>query len=196
MKRLLLLSIPLLFAGCISPKTSPVQKNYQLLPAETMGTSSKEFTLPFLVIGPVEINLYLDQSRFALRVNDHQIQYQDYQRWAEPLGNNISNVLSANLRTYFQVSDILPNTPRLLLGKEQLRVIILVNRMDVDLEGKALLDVQWFLINPKQKKEALIHTGTYTGTAADTTMLSRVTALNKLLTEFSLDLAKGLEKEL
>ncbi|MDF3129749.1 PqiC family protein [Kiritimatiellaeota bacterium B1221] len=196
MKTLLLLSLPLLFAGCLSPSASPARKYYQLQEAEITEVSKKKMDFPFLVIGPVDVSPYLDQSKFALRVNSHEIEYQEYQRWAEPLELNISSILAANLRQYFQTTDISPTAPKLLLGQEQSRVMILINRMDVDTDGKAFLSIQWAMLNREKKNDSIVHEKDYQTTVSQNDMLGRVTALNRLITEFSLDLAKGIEKEL
>ncbi len=196
MKTFLLLSLPLFFAGCISPHTSPEPKYYQLRKSEISERTEKDFSIPFLVIGPVDLNPYLDHPRFALRIGQHEIQYQEYQRWAEPLELNISSVLAANLRQYFQTTVISPIAPKLLLGKEQGRVMILINRMDVDSEGNAELEVQWAMLNRDGKENSIIHESLYKSIAQDTGMLARVEALNDCITAFSLDLAKGIENEL
>lgn len=196
MKYLLLLTLSFLFAGCLSPSPSPKIQYYRLHPANEFGRSEKEFNLPYLIIGPIDLSPYLDQPKFALKVNEHEIEYQSYQRWAEPLEVNIASVLAGNLRQYFQTSKIGPGAPKLLLSRELSRVLILLNRVDVDLEGNAHLSVQWSLNLNQNGEASKVYEGTYDTQAQGSDMLSRVSALHQLFNEFSLDLARTLEDEM
>lgn len=195
MKKMLFITLPLLLTGCLSPKPSRQPAFYQLREAADLPRAEADFPLPFLIIGPVDLSPYLDQPRFALRLTENEIQYQEYQRWAEPLAQNIASVLSANLRHYFQTADIGPHAPRLVLNKEQPRVLLLINRLDVDQDNQAMLDLQWALTPPPSGGKPAVHQGTYLTRAASDSPADRVAALNQLLTECSLDIAKTIEGE-
>ena len=196
MKTLLFLTIPLFLAGCLSPSTSPKPTYYLLQPATDFARSEKEFTLPFLIIGPIDLSPYLDQPKIALRVGENQIEYQDYDRWAEPLDVNISSVLAENLRDYYQTPNVGQGAPKILLRRERPRVLILINRMDVSEKGVATLSTQWALSLKGKDIPSIVHQSDYQTEVQGTDMLSRVNALNQLLTEFSLALAKTIEEEM
>ncbi|WFB35874.1 PqiC family protein [Kiritimatiellota bacterium B12222] len=196
MKNLLFLTLPLLFASCLSPSTSPEPHYYQLQSKPDLGTSKKEFAIPYLIVGPVAVSPYLDRPQIVLRENEHQIKYLSNERWAEPLTVNISTVVASNLRQHFDTTDISPGAPTLAINKEENRVLILINRLDVDVDGNAYLDVQWGIVFPNPDKESIPHEGIYQTKITQDTMLDRVTALNDLIAEFSADLAKSIAEEM
>lgn len=195
MKTLLLFTIPLLFTGCLSPKPSPKSQYYLLQPDKEFATSTKEFGLPFLIIGPVDLSPYLDQPKIAVQVGEHEIAYQEYHRWAEAVEENVASVLADNLRQYFQTPNIGPGAPKILLRLEQSRVLILINRMDLDLDGNVSLSVQWAVSLKDKNSPPKVHLQTYTTKASSEEIPDQVSALNQLVNTFSLDLAKSIEQE-
>lgn len=195
MKTLLLLTTALIFAGCLSPSPSPKPQYYMLQPAETFPVSEQSFDYPFLIIGPIDLSPYLDQPKFALQVSKHEIQYQEYHRWAEALEVNVASVVAENLRHYFQTTQIGPGAPKLLLRREQPRILVLINRMDVDLAGKAHLSVQWALNVKDKTDQPTVHLKSYQAQVQGDDMPARISALNQLVTAFSLDVARSIESE-
>lgn len=96
--KLSLLVVPLLLmAGCA--RTLPAQF-YVLSPMvqTVVEESTRKCTPGFsLAIGPVEIPEYLDRPQIITRANEHELTLAEFNKWAEPLDENISRVLKENL---------------------------------------------------------------------------------------------------
>jgi uncharacterized lipoprotein YmbA len=68
-----------------------------LAPADGISAASKAERGPVIGLGPISLPKYLDQPQIVSRASRHQLVLGDFDRWAEPLQENVSRVLAENL---------------------------------------------------------------------------------------------------
>lgn len=95
-RRLILLTIALLMAGCA--RTSPVTY-YQLTAIDADRPAAIASAIGDLVIGigPVRLPELLDRPQIVIRTGSNRLQLAEGRRWAESLSENITRVLRENL---------------------------------------------------------------------------------------------------
>lgn len=93
---LLLLAIALLLTGCARTATTAY---YQLTaaPPERQEAVAPRPTAAVIGIGPITLPEYLDRPQIVSRQATNRLQISDRHRWAEPLADNIAQVLQENL---------------------------------------------------------------------------------------------------
>ena len=101
---------------------------------------------PSLGVGPVDIPEYLNRDSMVYRVGDNQLQITSSERWAEPLGDGVSRVLSLNLASLLNTGDIqtFPFHPR---RKPDFGVKLRVHSLD-SRDSSARLVAEWLLYRP------------------------------------------------
>ena len=81
-----------LVAGC---GTSMSSRFYRMYPTATAGakTAQAQAAPTYVCIGPVKVAAYLERPQIATRISGDELAYAEYDRWAGPLKDNISDVL-------------------------------------------------------------------------------------------------------
>jgi uncharacterized protein len=105
---------------------------------------------PLLVIGPLELPDYLDQPQIALRLNENELSYAEFDRWAEPLKHNLAGVLAENLGALLK-------TDRVCLFPGEgppldYQIMIEVVRFEGRLPGEVNLAARWRVRGPGGKE--------------------------------------------
>jgi len=135
-----------LLAACA---TSPPTRFY------TLSVAAVEPETPLLagksiVVGAIVLADYLDRPQMAVRGEQGEITFMEFQRWAEPLDTSFR-------RVFAQALAVAGGTPQVMAVPvpQQLatdfRLMGRVSRFDVDRTGKAVLDVQWFASDADNK---------------------------------------------
>ena len=94
--------IALLLAGCgtFSPRPDPSRfftlSSLPQVEQATLKNSTKPEKM-FLGIGPIKFPSYLDRQEMVVRSAQNRFDVSEHDRWAEPLQENFSRVLSENL---------------------------------------------------------------------------------------------------
>ena len=111
-KRLYLIFLLVCFipAGCFSldPKPDP-SRFFALTSLPRTGQTAQDAagTNPLaLGIGPIKFPGYLDRQQFVTRISQNRFAVAENDRWAEPLEENFSRVLSQNLSILLQTDRI------------------------------------------------------------------------------------------
>jgi len=128
--------------GCITPDPGPVSRFYQLQPAHPGGFKAADRKVAGICVGPVEIPSYIDHPQIVTRVGDHEIEYNETARWAEPLKKNISWALCENLATALGTRDVYPYTAG-AASSSAVSVPVRIIRFELQQGGKALLEATW-----------------------------------------------------
>ncbi len=96
-----ILTIALLSAVLAGCGSSPAARFYLLTPtaqAPAAPDATAKSPNVTLAVGPVDLPAYLDRPQMARRVDDNRLDFSEFDRWAEPLKKNVSQVLVENLR--------------------------------------------------------------------------------------------------
>ena len=151
MGRLILGVLVVLLLGCTS---SPPTKFFVLGSSPDFEkTGNREGARCFSIgIGPVKIPEYLNQSEIVTRIAQNELRLDEFARWAEPLENNISQVLAKNLSSLLCIRRIAifpwrGGTP------SDYRIDVDVIQMDGILGESASLNVTWSISDGTDRKK-------------------------------------------
>jgi len=143
-------------------------------------------------VGPLILPEYLNRPQIVTRAGKNELSLSEFDRWAEPLQDNISLVLIENLRTLlssegFSITSW-KDSPH---GDYRLKVDII--RFDVTATGKAKLVTRWSIAGRgKGALTPVTRTSTINASSEGTGYKTMVSALNQTLAEFSSEIAGAL----
>lgn len=178
----------LILAGCA--RTLPAQF-YVLSPMA--GTVLKEsirrditgFTLE---IGPVEIPEYLDRPQIVTRANEHELRLAEFNKWAEPLQENISRVLTENLTNLLHTDSFIVRPWR---GSQSIdyRLTLNVIGFEGSLTDTVSLSARWNIYGTGGKKLLLRKKSSYTEPVASPDYEALISAQSAALAALCRDIA-------
>jgi hypothetical protein len=202
MSRLLSLApasfLGLVFSGCVDlgPSVDP-SRFYTLSPiAEASklrdAAPGEEGKALSLGIGPIKLPGYLDREGMVTRTSQNRIEISDIERWAEPLREEFSRVLSQNLAA-------LLHTDRILMYPWQVdlepacRVGVEVLRFEPAEDHKAQLQARWGIWKANEEKPATVKESNLVGPVEGAGTEAAVAAMSRLLGDLSREIARGIE---
>jgi uncharacterized lipoprotein YmbA len=97
---------------------------------------------PVISIGPIRIPDYLNRSQMVTRGRGTELLVDDFNRWAENLDGAIHRTIAANVDRLLE-NVIVVAFPSSSLVDIDYRMIGRFDRFDTDINGLAVLDVQW-----------------------------------------------------
>jgi hypothetical protein len=177
--------------------SSPTPRYFRLTaaaePAAGTGTGTSSGAA---IVGPFQLAEYLDRPQIVTRDGENGVTVADFERWAEPLDANFQSVVTANVARLLGSDRILEYPAQTILKPER-RVTGRISRLDVDTQGRAVLEVQWGVLDasgaaagpggqPGRRSR-------YETQAADASYAARVAAMNAAVTAFSADVAAALQ---
>ncbi|MCG8473713.1 MAG: PqiC family protein [Desulfobacterales bacterium] len=171
------------FSSCSSV---PKVVSYHLLEPLEM-TETEPLSTPkieCLVVGPVSLVNYLDHARVVVRTGPNTLIYDEYNRWAEPLSQGITQVVTSGLKRLGVANEVLPFPWKKQGACGGVQLTLEVRRFDVDTFNKARFEVGWSLKGAGMKRpisgvEVLVEDVVEGASAADKTR-----ALSELLSRF------------
>jgi len=154
MIRTLALFTLLLSTACIQLGGEAQPTRYYLLtPLATTAVIEKAAEIQ-LELGALKFPSYLDRAQLISRTPEGTIRIAEYDRWAEPLADNLSRTLQENL--YQLAPGIQINSAPWNNGppaKFQLR--LRVNRFDGTLGRQTDVDIRWSVYHLQQQRELM-----------------------------------------
>lgn len=179
----------ILLTGCLSPGSSPATTYYQLRPMDPAPEPIDTFE-GIMVVGPVELSPYLNNPRLVIRPTPHRVEYLEFHRWAEPLEQNLANVIAGDLSELLQSDLTYAYTPRVGIRDDVHSIRMRVHGFEVNENGQATLDISAVhLKGMKLLRNPILHLklkGPVEGASPE----QQVAALNQLVHELSLALAR------
>lgn len=107
-----------------------------------------------LALGPVNLPAYLDRPQIVTRTPGAEVKLSEFDRWAEPLGDNLAAVLADNLSGLVP-TERLHTYPGRLPPDVAMRLTVDVIRFDGSPAGEVVLDARWSILDPD---DALLRT--------------------------------------
>ena len=185
-----LLPFILLLAACAT-SSGPPPKYYTLTPLAAPATVLDATVA--VSIGPFELPDYLDRPQMITRTLGSGLRLEDTHRWAESLEDAFVRTLATNVSRRLG-SDAVHEFRSPGSGGASDRVSGTVQRFDVDEDGRAILEVQWSVIDRNGVIVAPARRQIYHAVPADPAEFSaRVDALSSLLDAFAADVAAALQ---
>lgn len=139
-------------------------------------------------VGPVTMAPYLKRKQLLIRSGEHGLIIREFSRWGEPLQDNFQRVLAENLSLILSTPYIYEYDRR--FGQDfDFKVIIDVNRFDVSDSGQAILAAFWSL-NDNQGEQLMRDKTVIHSETSHFESRNVVNTLNKMLTDFSVEIAE------
>lgn len=185
---LLPIAVLLLATACGSAPT----QFYTLTPlAGSAAASASAAPGPSVGVGPVELPKALNRPQIMTRKGQNEFDLGELDQWAEPLDENVTQVLAENIAT------LLPTQRMTVYPWDRSKaidyqVVVKVLRFDRNQGGDAVLKARWALKSPSNDKELLARETRYTRRPAGEDYQATVESMNRLLADFSRDVAAAL----
>jgi len=188
----------LALAGCLGGPSAPVNF-YMLSPLSAtqtvMSTDAPEDRIR-IGLANVVVAEYLNRNEIVVNLDNTVYQLAEFNRWAEPLSNNLTRVLAENLANLLR-----SNAIGVFLSSEssipfnyQLEVDVL--RLDGNLGEGAALVAQWALLAAEEDDLILMRRSEYQEPAVDNTYKGLVIAKSRTIESLSRDMAAAVKKAL
>jgi uncharacterized lipoprotein YmbA len=148
---------------------------------------------PTIAVGPIRLPEYLDQDQIVTRISRNDLTFSDNDRWAEPLEDNVAQVLAENLSTLLQTDQITVHPwPGPQRAAYQLEIDIL--SFETDTSGMAHLDARWLLRDVANRQPIARKEARQSATAAGPSTEQSVASLSKALGDFSVEIANAIRE--
>jgi len=104
-----------------------------------------------LGLGPIGFPKYLDRPHIVTRLSSHEIDLAEFHKWAEPLKDNVINVLNENLSALLS-TDRIVQYPWKRSNPPEYQLSLDVIQLDGKKHQEAVLKVRWTLVGNKGKR--------------------------------------------
>jgi uncharacterized lipoprotein YmbA len=195
-----LLALSLVLNGCLGgPSQTPATRFYVLnaiYSAENVDRSEPVMVLDenvTLGLGPIKLSQVLDRPQIIIRTNKNEIRVADLDRWAAPLNENITNVLTDNFTTLLSTGSILKFPWKLTLPIEY-QIILEITRFDGMPGGNADLRARWGILGENGRKVYSKAKTILTEPIGGDTIADMVRAQSRLVAKLSLEIAKEIKR--
>jgi hypothetical protein len=182
-------------SGCVTGSSAPT-RFHMLAPLNEVKTAAPAGTGRTVIgIGPVVIPEYLNRPQIVTRIDQTSYQLGEFNRWAEPLGDNLTRVLNENLSILLadRSVDVLPSTR---WTTPDCRVEIIVLQLDGTLGEAVRLIARWAVFAGDAETLRVTQRSVYQEKTDDATYQSLVLSQNRMVEALSREIAEALEKVL
>ena len=184
----------LLTSGCLSPGSSPEVTFYQLRPSTAAPEAIATFEEP-LIVGPIELSPYINNARLVYRPTMHQVAYRELHRWAEPIEQNLANVIASDISDLLNGQKVFAYSPRVGIQNEAHSLRMRIHRFEIDKDGNAVLEISAVhLKGTEPLRNPILHLE-LKATPDSSGIDDQVTSLNGLVHELSLALAREIKND-
>jgi hypothetical protein len=141
-----LCALAALAAGCGS---TPPSRFYTL--SGDTATPAATSSILSIVVGPVSVPAAVDRPEIVVSTGANQVALDEFNRWASPLGDNISRVVAENLVGLLGAPRV-TLFPQTLSADADVRVAIEVQRFESTPGESTMLDAVWAVRRTKDGK--------------------------------------------
>ena len=133
-----------LVAGCASSPSHFYTLSANVAPVTATSTVS-------VAVGPVTVPAAVDQPQIVVSTGANQVMFDEFNRWASPLQDNIARVVAENLVAALGTPRV-TLFPQTLTSDADFRVVIEVRNFDSTPGKSAALDAVWTVRRTKDGK--------------------------------------------
>ncbi|MDT7043114.1 PqiC family protein [Candidatus Nitronereus thalassa] len=142
-------------------------------------------------VGPLTIPEYVDRPQIVTRVSTNELSLAEFHKWAEPLKDNIPQVLIDNLSVLLKTDHVV-SYPWKRTTSIEYQVAIDITRFDATADGEAHLTARWYLYGEDTRTILDTHNSHLTAPLQGPDYASIVAALNRTLDELSQSIATSI----
>ena len=144
-----------------------------------------------LGLGPISFPKYLDRPHIVTRISSHEINLAEFHKWAEPLKENVTNVLKENLSALLSTDRIVQYPwKRSNLPDYQLSLDVI--QLDGTKSQEAMLKVRWTLMENDGKHVLQKKTSQFSEIVRGPKYEDLVEAMSRILATFSQEIADAI----
>ena len=150
---------------------------------------------PVIFVDQATVAAYADRSPIVLRRGETEVVFAEFDTWAEPVGSQITTVVTDALGDRFGRANVRP-TPGRRDREADFRVSVEVLRFEIGTDGRAMLDARWTLLAGPD--ESFAAAGRERLTAAPSNPDSfdaRVAALSATLVDLAASVAAAIDED-
>ena len=176
--------------GMLGACSTPVQERYFVLsPDDVSGPSGNGMTA-VMGIGPITIPSHLDRSQIVTRSSDNRLVINQFDRWAEPLDENIQRVLIENLdrRLHPQRIETFPWNSR---DGVVWQIVVDIGGFERQPDGSVQISARWKIVNFDSGETVVSERFSDSMMPRDTTTEGTVAAMSDLLARLSDSIARS-----
>jgi uncharacterized lipoprotein YmbA len=145
-----------------------------------------------LGLGPIRFPKYLDRPQIVTRISAHEIDLAEFHKWAEPLKENVTNVLQENLSALLATDGIvLYPWNRAKLPDYQLSLDVI--QLDGTKNQEAELTVRWTIMKKDGKHILQKMTSQFSEVVQGSEYEDLVEAMSRMLATFSQEIADAIQ---
>jgi uncharacterized protein len=179
----------LLFGALAACSTSPEPRLYIIEPMATSASSSVNQDLS-VTVGPVTLPEHMDRKGIVTHEQQYRVNAAEFDRWAEPLEDNIARVLSENLSVLI-ASDQVIAYPRASSQSVDFKVPVRIIEFGSNPGGMVVLSAVWRLQNNISNPGKLTRT-TYSSPRRGDDVVALVEAMSAAIEHLSQDIANAI----
>jgi uncharacterized protein len=180
-------------SGCAS---SPTPRFYLLQSLGTPAAGAPTAADPprglAIGIGPVNLPEYVDRPQIVTRPGSNELKLAEFDRWAEPLAQNVARVLAENLSALL-ITDRVAVFPWARATPVDYRIAVEVTQFDGTLGGKALLSARWTISGGDGKQELTVRKSTVSEPCGGNDFAALVSAQSRAVAALSREIAAALQ---
>lgn len=186
-------------SACINLGTgrSPATKFYMLETELSGQAAPATAALPdgySIGVGPVRVPRYLSLPMLVTRIGPNEMQSDEFHQWAEPLPENITRVMSADLLLLTGAAHAFAFPWRTAIPID-VQVLVNVMQFDVTPEGDVILKAQWSLLGDSGKQVWLTRRSAITRSAPGRSHAEQVAGMSAALTDLTREIAAAIMTE-
>ena len=176
--------------GVLAACSTPVQERYFLLSPDDVSAPSGAARTAVVGVGPITIPSHLDRSQIVTRSSDNRLVINQFDRWAEPLDENIQHVLVENLdhRLSPQRIETFPWNSR---DGVVWQIVVDLGQFERQPDGSVQMVARWKIVNFNSGEVAVSERFTDSVVPKDTTTEATVAAMSDLLGRLSDSIARS-----
>ncbi len=130
--------------GCGTSQPSHFYLLRAMSPASDAGLSETKASSRSLGLGPVTLPRYLDRPQIVTKAGTHEVELAEFHKWAEPLQENVADVLQENLSILLS-TDRIVQYPWKQSNPFDYQLSLEVLQFDGIKSQEAVLKVRWML---------------------------------------------------
>jgi len=169
--------------------TSPAPNLYIIEPVSAVASAGTD-QAPSIAVAAVTIPPYLDRKEIVTHSQRYQIKSAEFDRWAEPLDQNIANTLAENLSVFVPSDQVVayPWDPAQIFDYT---VRVRVIKFGASPGGIVELSATWLILDSNNESPKLTKTH-YVADRQGDDVLSLVAAMSDAIEQLSRDIANAL----
>ena len=142
-------------------------------------------------VGPIRVPEYLSLPMIVTRTGLNEVQSDEFHQWAEPLPENMSRVMSADLLVLTGAAHafVFPWRSAIPIG---VQVAVNVMQFDVSPDGRVILKAQWSLLEEKGKRVRLTQRSVITRQVQGDSYADRIAGMSQALGDLTREIAEGI----